>query len=165
LLDEAKEQIQDRKSGPTMTREEKIERAYQKVYRRDGYIGVPAKNVKKCLLDGSKMLKQKRQRSALWRYLQGATFFDDDFLPFDNKIPDLIHEETGRIPPVKGAPAQIFRPALKKGWELPFNLSVYDDTIPPREVVDALEYAGLMVGLCDHRPEYGRFTVEWEEEK
>lgn len=166
LLEEAQEQIADRKSGPTLTREEKIKQAHRKVYRRDGVIGIPAKNVKKCLLQGSRMLKQKRQRSSLWPYLQGASFFTEDFLSLGRKGPDLIHEETGRQPPgPRGAPVTIYRPALREGWELPFGLVVYDDTLPKSQVKEALEYAGLMVGLCDHRPDYGRFQVEWEEEE
>lgn len=164
LLEEAQEQIADRKSAPALTREEKIEQAYRKVYRRDGVIGVPAQNVKRCLLRGSQMKKQKRQRSSLWPYLEGAAFFTEDFLSLGVEGPELIHEETGRVPPgKKGTPTQIFRPALRVGWELPFELSVYEDTIAATEVREALEYAGLMVGLCGHRPEYGRFRVEWED--
>lgn len=164
LLDDAKRQIAERKSGPTMTREEKIKEAYDKCYRQDGFIGLPAQNFKKCLLEGSMMLKQKRQRSALWRYLRGALFLEDSFLSFNKKKPDLIHEETGRIPPGKGGtPTQIFRPALREGWGLPFTLIIYDDTIPEMEVKQALEYAGMMVGLVAHRPEFGRFKVEWED--
>jgi len=164
LLDEAREQIDQGKNTPRLTREQKIQQAYLKVYRQDGHMGVPSKNAKKCLLEGSRMLKQKRQRSGLWRYLRGAVFFSEDFLPFAQKEPDLIHEDTARIPPgPKGVPCTIFRPALRKGWELPFILMVYDDTIPEGQIKEALEYAGLMVGICGYRPDYGRFRVEWED--
>lgn len=163
LLDEAKIQIEERKSGRKKTREESIQQAYEKVYRQDGYLGVPALNVKKALLEGSSMLKQKRQRTALCRYLQGAVFFKDSFLSFGVSEPDLIHEETGRRPPKTGAPIQIFRPAIREGWELSFILVVYEDTIADSEIKDAFEYTGLMVGICEHRPEYGRFRIEWEE--
>lgn len=109
------------------------------------------------------MKKQKRQRSALFRYLRGAVFFSDDFLSLGQNEPDLIHEDTGRIGSGKGAPVKIYRPACRAGWRLPFELICYEDTIAPSQIVEALEYAGLMVGLADYRPEYGRFSVEWED--
>ena len=38
-----------------------------------------------------------------------------------------------------------------------------EDAIPPEQVMEALEFAGVYCGLLDYRPEYGRFGVEWED--
>lgn len=36
----------------------------------------------------------------------------------------------------------------------------YDRTrLNERQVVDAMNYAGMYIGLCDYRPRYGRFAV------
>ena len=44
-------------------------------------------------------------------------------------------------------------------WELSFRLT-YDDTkIDIDTIINALEYAGQYVGLCDSRPKYGKFVA------
>lgn len=44
-------------------------------------------------------------------------------------------------------------------WNL-FFTAVYDENILDfREIVDAIEYAGQYVGLCDSRPKYGKFSA------
>ena len=41
---------------------------------------------------------------------------------------------------------------------------MYDDTkIDIDTIVNAMEYAGSYVGLCDSRPKYGKFTTIIEE--
>lgn len=48
-------------------------------------------------------------------------------------------------------------------WSIIFNL-MYDDTkIDIDTIVNAMEYAGSYVGLCDSRPKYGKFTTIIEE--
>lgn len=44
-------------------------------------------------------------------------------------------------------------------WSLSFT-AVYDENILDfREIVDAIEYSGQYVGLCDSRPKYGKFSA------
>lgn len=44
-------------------------------------------------------------------------------------------------------------------WNLTFT-ALYDEKIISfNEIVDAIEYAGQYVGLCDSRPKYGKFTA------
>jgi len=48
-------------------------------------------------------------------------------------------------------------------WNIVFNLR-YDDTkIDIDTIVNAMEYAGQYVGLCDSRPKYGKFVAMIEE--
>lgn len=45
-------------------------------------------------------------------------------------------------------------------WNLVFT-AVYDEKIIDfNDLVDAMEYAGQYVGLCDSRPKYGKFVVK-----
>lgn len=48
-------------------------------------------------------------------------------------------------------------------WNLTF-IALYDEKIISfNEIVDAIEYAGQYVGLCDSRPKYGKFVSKVEE--
>lgn len=48
-------------------------------------------------------------------------------------------------------------------WNLTFT-ALYDEKIISfNEIVDAIEYAGQYVGLCDSRPKYGKFVAKVEE--
>ena len=48
-------------------------------------------------------------------------------------------------------------------WHIVFNLS-YDETkIDLDTIVNAMQYAGSYVGLCDSRPKYGQFVATIEE--
>lgn len=45
-------------------------------------------------------------------------------------------------------------------WNLTF-IALYDEKIISfNEIVDAIEYAGQYVGLCDSRPKYGKFAAK-----
>lgn len=48
-------------------------------------------------------------------------------------------------------------------WKITFNM-IYDETkLDLDQIVQALEYAGNYVGLCDSRPKYGKFVTTVEE--
>jgi len=81
--------------------------------------------------------------------------------------PDGIHIATGRIPPgPRGARVILRRPYLKEGWQLNYALYFMDERVSPPMVEESIKEGGLLVGLCDHRPEYGRSKlIRFEEIK
>ena len=56
------------------------------------------------------------------------------------------------------------RPAFKKGWQVDFSLiSLVPDLVTPDFLRKLVDNAGLLIGLGDFRPTYGRFrVVHWE---
>jgi hypothetical protein len=46
-----------------------------------------------------------------------------------------------------------------RSWQLPISLDVNKSVLDPKEVVQALHFAGEQVGLGDWRPRFGRFEV------
>ena len=44
-------------------------------------------------------------------------------------------------------------------WNITFTASYDENILNFNEVVDAIEYSGQYVGLCDSRPKYGKFTA------
>lgn len=47
-----------------------------------------------------------------------------------------------------------------RDWTLKFTASYLPDVVNEHEVKEAVETAGVMVGLSDYRPKFGRFIVE-----
>lgn len=154
------------------TTKQKIVDIGQKLYADpEGFIGIPMENIKKCLLEGARFAGVKIGKKSAEPYIRPTVWPDPGFIRFAGELrePDGVHVCAGRIPPgPRGHGALIRRPYLKPGWKLDFNLVLLDDRIRPDMVEIALAEAGLMVGLLDHRPEFGRFKIarfEVENEK
>jgi hypothetical protein len=173
FTEEAQAKLEKGSQGKPATTQGRIDEAYTKVYRNGGpEIGVPTVNIKKCLLLGCKSAKIKLGRASAVPYMKAVLFPTEEFAVIRDAQgkaytePDGIHSCTGRIPPVKGSIAVIRRPYCVSGWLMPFGLQIFDDRVPPDMVQEALIEAGVMVGLCDHRPDFGRFkVVSFEETK
>lgn len=150
-------------TGGKRSESDRSAEALEKVYRNEaGDLIVPGWNVKRCLLDGCKRAGLKEGRASMAPYLFATVFVDGD-PSFGVQEPDYVDEKAGRRPARTGGAVLIQRPALKSGWKLPVAFNVVDDRRNPDAIRRSLEEAGLMIGLCDFRPEYGRFIVrEWE---
>ena len=60
---------------------------------------------------------------------------------------------------VQSARVARMRPIFKE-WSTIITLHVEDTLVNPARVDEWLDAAGTQVGLCDWRPQYGRFTAE-----
>jgi len=167
FTDAARAQVDNPGSkGKLKTVEGRIEEAYEKVYRNAiGEIVWEAIAIKKCIIDGASSASLKIGKKSCLPYLRAAMFLEADSVPIlrDGKTikqAEGIHECTGRIPPgPKGHRVILRRPYINTGWELDFTLHVFDDRLSDQLIMAALQEAGAMIGLSDHRPEFGRFTV------
>lgn len=78
-------------------------------------------------------------------------------------IEKLIKEPRYRLSkPVRVGNARVCRTRamLPTGWSMTFKVE-YDDGVMGRDaLLDAMMQAGALVGMCDWRPKFGRFTVE-----
>jgi hypothetical protein len=59
----------------------------------------------------------------------------------------------------------IYRPYLNTGWVAKGVLMASDDRVDNSIIEESLREAGFVCGLCDHRPEYGRFYLQRFEQK
>lgn len=149
------------------TEEQEYEEAKKRVYRNDNGLYLPAQNLKRALRFGSTMAGLKMGRRGFEPYISAAVFIEPSELEFGKTEPDFFFPSYVRIPPgKKGALVFKVRPGLNPGWQLNSLLTVLDDHVEPDKIRIALETAGLFVGLCDWRPEYGRFIIKkWEVRK
>lgn len=83
--------------------------------------------------------------------------FEHEWLPPEKLF---LREEYRDLRTVKSRSARIVRcrPIFRQ-WSCRVEVR-YDRTrLNERQVVDAMNYAGMYIGLCDYRPKYGRFAV------
>jgi hypothetical protein len=138
-------------------------RAEKSIYRNSNGLFIPERNVKKCLINGAKMgritLGGKRN---LWPFIEASVFVEPREIPLNKQEPDNYIEIAIRR---KDGNVIVKRLPICLDWQLAFNLLIYDHEIVER-VHEALIIAGISVGLCYARPEYGRFEVtKWEVKK
>ena len=89
-------------------------------------------------------------------------FLDPAEILFGADEPDGLHECRAVV---QRAAVLRRRPMLNTGWHLSFDIVLVDDRRNLGQVKQAVEEAGLLVGLGDFRPDYGRFVVkEWQPE-
>ena len=132
-------------------------------YWKDGLgLYMPAENVEATIKNGAKANKKGKD---IEKYVSVTDlyipFFYGENLTKEELIANYDYRDT-RIMTVQRAKVLRTRPRFDQ-WSIIFNL-MYDDTkIDIDTIVNAMEYAGSYVGLCDSRPKYGKFTTVIEE--
>lgn len=147
-------------TGTRLTSEAKMAEAMDTVYRNAEGLYLPAGNLEPCLVMGARKAGLKRGKASLAPFLEATIFCEERELAFGVTEPDGIHEVRGRRPPKTGGAMIIRRAVLNPGWSVGGHLLVMDDYQPIDQIHQAMDAAGLFVGLCDWRPKYGRFVVE-----
>lgn len=132
-------------------------------YWKDGIgLYIPAENVEATIINGAKANKKGKD-------IQKYVDVTDLYIPFEYGE-DLTKEELiqnyeyrdTRIMTVMRSKILRTRPRFDQ-WVIEFNLRYNEEKIDIETIINAMEYAGLYVGLCDSRPKYGKFSVVIEE--
>lgn len=154
-------------TGGKISREEEEALAKQRAYRNDAGLYVPSYVVKACLLRGIFLANLKEGRKSLGPYVEATAFIEPREISLGKQEPDFYHAAFVNIPPgKKGSKVWKIWPAVDIGWQLSFTLNITDNHRDPEQLRKGMEAAGLLCGLCDWRPEYGRFIVkEWDVKK
>lgn len=132
-------------------------------YWKDGIgLYIPAENVEATIINGAKANKNGKD-------VQRFVDVTDLYIPL-NYGENLTKEELinnyeyrdTRIMTVQRSKVNRTRPRFDQ-WKIEFNLMYNEEKIDLETIVNAMEHAGLYVGLCDSRPKYGKFSVVIEE--
>ncbi|PKH45523.1 hypothetical protein KKB3_01056 [Dehalococcoides mccartyi] len=130
-----------------------------------GQIYQPASHIEASLKEASKTLKIPGKRGATYSKLIGSAVSVSP-----DAITHLVQDYEIDSRPVVVQKARIvrYRPVFKD-WELEFDINIGDDQIPIEVIKQALDHAGLYVGIGDFRPgrggKFGKFMVVRFEEK
>ena len=132
-------------------------------YWKDGLgLYIPAENVEATLINGA---KANRKGTDIEKYCDVT----DLYIPFDygenltkeELIQNYEYRDT-RVMTVNRNRIMRTRPRFDQ-WSIVFNLRYNEANIDLDTIVNAMEYAGQYVGLCDSRPKYGKFVAMIEE--
>ena len=132
-------------------------------YWKDGLgLYIPAENVEATIVNGGKTNRKGKD-------FQKYVTVTDLYIPFNYgenlTKEELIHNyeyRDTRIMSVKRARIMRTRPRFDQ-WNITFNLMYDEDNMNIDTIINAMEYAGSYVGLCDSRPKYGKFVATIEE--
>jgi len=138
---------------------DKDEEAEKVAYRTDkGYLYLPARNLKRCMLGASSWFKIGR--ISMKQLIAGCVMLEPREIIFTNHKGKKLknYEIDSRPVVVNRARIMRHRPLLSE-WKVEFDL-IYNDAVIPTNKVDVLKNilieGGQRIGLCDHRPQtYG----------
>ena len=132
-------------------------------YWKDGLgLYIPAENVEATIINGAKANKKGKD---VQRYVDVV----DLYIPLDygenlskeELIQNYEYRDT-RIMTVMRSKVLRTRPRFDQ-WKIEFELRYNEEKIDIETIINAIEYAGMYVGLCDSRPKYGKFVATVEE--
>lgn len=130
----------------------------------DGYLGVPGVNFAACVAQAGRFMKDPRspRKSALDLCKAGIVPLTD-IAPFEPRTAAWDFDDARRAT-VQRAGITRVRPGMRAGWQLTFDVLVLlPEYFPPQIVLALANDAGRLVGLCDHRPVFGRFAIRSSE--
>lgn len=131
------------------------------VYRdTDGNLGLPGTNVVAALVDAGRYMQDPRSpRKSAMDLIKAGIVPLTIVAPFEPAIARWDYEDAQRVTIQRAAITRV-RPAMREGWQATLQLLVNTpEYLPPPTVASLLNQAGRLVGVCDHRPTFGRFTV------
>lgn len=134
--------------------------AEQKVYRDEkGNISIPAGAIKATMKLASSEIGKKMEAKKNRQTIQSAVFIEPDMISMGIKNYDMVAEDivTRKGQGDKVTRVKTFRPLVKKGWKINFEINSFG--VPNEFIKECLDLAGLRFGLLSHRPEFGRFQV------
>lgn len=122
---------------------------------------IPAENVEATIVNGAKANKKGKDIQKYCNVLDLYIPLDyGENLTKEELVANYRYRDT-RIMTVMRSRITRTRPRFDQ-WKIRFRMQ-YDDTMMDIDtIVNALEYAGAYVGLCDSRPKYGKFVVTVE---
>lgn len=128
-------------------------------YEEGGRPVVPADNILATIKEGARKRKLGKQASA-------GIFAEKRAFPLEYDGPKDIDGlwADGRFFDYRSVKVQQNRTMRARPrfdeWSVRVELVFDPEVMAEDEVIEALETAGTMVGLCEKRPQFGRFTVE-----
>lgn len=123
---------------------------------------IPAENVEATIINGAKAYKKGTD-------IEKYCNVTDLYIPFDygenlTKEELIANYEYRDTRPMTVMRKRIMRTRPRfDQWKITFNLQYDENRIDIETIVNAIEYAGQYVGLCDSRPKYGKFVAIIEE--
>lgn len=162
------EDVQAKAEARKGSEEKKRDNPEAYVYRNDdGFICIPGRYIVRSIVEAGRNFQDPRSKKKMAKDLVQAAVMADEILSpiLVNGEPtkEWEYDDRQRVCIMRSAITRT-RPAFKKGWQVDFSLiSLVPDLVTPDFLRKLVDNAGLLIGLGDFRPTYGRFrVVHWE---
>lgn len=156
------EAIEEKGKAPKGGKAKKTDDIESYVYRTPGgVLGVPGVNLHGALCIAAKSMQDPRSpRKSLRDLVNAGIIALDPCAPFHGNPKAWDYIDRRRVT-IQRAGITRSRPAMKEGWKLTFRMLINTPEYITQPLLRSLvNAAGRLVGLCDHRPTYGRFAIE-----
>jgi hypothetical protein len=154
------ESIDEKANAPKGSKAKKTDDIESYVYRtEDGFLGVPGTNFHAALIEaGRRMQDPSSPRKSAKDLVRAAIVPLTVIAPFEPHTKEWDYEDARRVT-VQRAGVTRIRPAMHSGWKLTFELLITaPHYVSPPVLATLVNTAGLLIGLCDFRPTFGRFV-------
>ena len=162
------EDVAQKSEAKKGSEEKKTDNLEAYVYRDEqGQICIPGRYIVRSIVEAGRNFQDPRSKKKMAKDLVQAAVVTDELLsPIlinGEPVKTWEYEDRQRVCIMRSAITRT-RPAFKKGWEVEFSLvSLVPDLVTPDFLRKLVDNAGLLIGLGDFRPTYGRFRViHWE---
>lgn len=129
---------------------------------------IPSDNLERCIMEGAR-------KSRLGKDVTAAVFVTETEIEIKHpllrgKTPDALFDDDQKrfvlrkgVKMATGSRIIRVRPQIPTGWSATFTAEYDDEIIDEKNLIKAVIDAGILVGIGDWRPKFGRFTVEVNE--
>ena len=162
------EDIRNKSEAKKGSEEKKRDNPEAYVYRNDeGYICIPGRYIVRSVVEAGRNFQDPRSKRKMAKDLvQAAVIADEMLSPIlvnGEATKEWEYDDRQRVCIMRSAVTRT-RPAFRKGWQVDFTLvSLVPDLVTPDFLRKLVDNAGLLIGLGDFRPTYGRFRVtSWD---
>lgn len=162
------EEVQAKANAKKGSEEKKRDNPEAYIYRNDeGFICIPGRYLVRAIVEAGRNFQDPRSKRRMAKDLVQAAVMADELLsPIlvnGEPVKQWEYDDRQRVCIMRSAITRT-RPAFKKGWQADFTLiSLVPDLVTPEFLRKLVDCAGLLGGLGDFRPTYGRFrVVHWE---
>ena len=162
------EDVESKAEAKKGSEQKKTDNLEAYVYRNEqGQICIPGRYIVRAVVEAARSFQDPRSsRKTAKDLVQAAVMCDELLSPIlinGEPAVNWEYEDRQRVCIMRSAITRT-RPAFKKGWEVEFSLvSLVPDLVTPDFLRKLVDNAGLLIGLGDFRPTYGRFRVtHWD---
>lgn len=153
------EAVEEKAAAAKNSKTKKTDNIESYVYRDDdGMIALPGEYIRQSIIFAAKFRQDPRspRKSAMDLYKAGIV----SLTQLASLGTDKWDYEDRRRVVIQRSGVNRTRPAMKKGWRAQFDFMVLTpEYIEPTDLHSVLTQAGILIGIADFRPTYGRFAV------
>lgn len=126
----------------------------------DKLICLPSEYIRMALINSSKYDQHpQKPRASAYELFKAGILCTPELCVLNGGVSDWDYEDKRRVV-IQRAAITRTRPAFKEGWHCDIEItSLLPDLIDHDFLYKALVRAGMLIGVADFRPTYGRFAV------